>query len=75
MEGGPVLRRRREFRVGGLIGLCKADRGVAAIADAPGREPQAVDTERAIRMAGRALWIGVAGLVLFTLVGMLKGLP
>ena len=33
------------------------------------------DTERAIHLAGRALLIGVAGLVVFTLVGMLKGLP
>ena len=40
-----------------------------------GREPQAADTERAIRLAGRALCIGVAGLVVFTLVGMLKVSP
>jgi adenosylcobinamide-phosphate synthase len=45
------------------------------VLNASGREPQAADTERAIHLAGRALLIGMAGLVVFTLVGMLKGLP
>ena len=44
------------------------------VLNASGREPQAADTERAIHLAGRALLIGMGGLVVFTLVGMLKEL-
>ena len=54
---------------------CSLSKPQVYVLNAPGREPEAADIERAIRLAGRALWIGVAGLVLLTLVGMLKGLP
>jgi adenosylcobinamide-phosphate synthase len=54
---------------------CSLSKPEVYILNAPGREPEAADIERAIRLAGRALWIGVAGLVLFTLAGMLKVLP
>ena len=54
---------------------CSLSKPEVYVLNAPGREPEAADIERAIRLAGRALWIGVAGLVLLTLVGMLKGLP
>ena len=54
---------------------CSLSKPQVYVLNAPGREPEAADTERAIRLAGRALWIGVTGLVVFTLVGMLKGLP
>jgi adenosylcobinamide-phosphate synthase len=54
---------------------CSLSKPEVYVLNAPGREPEAADIERAIRLAGRALLIGAAGLVLFTLVGMLKGLP
>ena len=54
---------------------CSLSKPQIYVLNAPGREPQAADTERAIRLAGRALWIGVAGLLVFTLAGMLKLLP
>lgn len=54
---------------------CSLSKPQVYVLNAPGREPEAADTGRAIRLAGRALWIGVAGLVLFTLVGMLKVSP
>jgi adenosylcobinamide-phosphate synthase len=54
---------------------CRLSKPQVYVLNAPGREPEAADTGRAIRLAGRALWIGVAGLVMFTLVGMLKVSP
>jgi adenosylcobinamide-phosphate synthase len=54
---------------------CSLSKPQVYVLNVPGREPQAADTERAIRLASRALLMGVAGLVVFTLVGMLKGLP
>jgi len=54
---------------------CSLSKPQVYVLNAPGREPEAADTGRAIRLAGRALWIGVAGLVMFTLVGMLKVSP
>jgi len=53
---------------------CSLSKPQVYVLNAPGRAVQAADTERAIRLAGRALWIGVAGLV-FTLVGALEVLP
>jgi cobalamin biosynthesis protein CobD len=54
---------------------CSLSKPRGYVLNAPGRAVQAADTERAIHLAGRALWMGVAGLVLFTLVRMLKDLP
>ena len=54
---------------------CSLSKPQVYVLNAPGRAVQAADTERAIHLAGRALWIGVAGLVLFTVVCMLKDLP
>jgi adenosylcobinamide-phosphate synthase len=54
---------------------CSLSKPQVYVLNAPGRAVQAADTERAIHLAGRALWMGVAGLVLFTLVRMLKDLP
>ncbi len=54
---------------------CSLSKPEVYVLNAPGREPEAADIDRAIRLAGRALLIGVAGLVLFTLVGMLEGSP
>ena len=54
---------------------CSLSKPQVYVLNAPGREPQAKDTERAIRLAGRALWIGVVFLLVLTLVGMLKVLP
>jgi len=54
---------------------CSLSKPQVYVLNAPGREPQAVDTGRAIRLAGRALCIGVVSLLVFTLVGMLKLLP
>jgi adenosylcobinamide-phosphate synthase len=51
---------------------CSLSKPRVYVLNSPGREPEAADTERAIRLASRALWIGLAGLVLFTSVGMLK---
>jgi adenosylcobinamide-phosphate synthase len=54
---------------------CSLSKPQVYVLNASGSAVQAADTERAIRLAGRALWIGLAGLVVFTLLGMLKGLP
>jgi len=54
---------------------CSLSKPQVYVLNPPGREPEAADTGRAIRLAGRALWIGMAGLVVFTLVGMLKVSP
>ena len=54
---------------------CSLSKPQVYVLNAPGREPQAVDTGRAIRLAGRALWIGVVFLLVLTLVGILKVLP
>ena len=51
---------------------CSLSKPRVYVLNSPGREPEAADTERAIRLASRALWIGLAGLVLFTSVGMVK---
>ena len=51
---------------------CSLSKPRVYVLNSPGREPGAADTERAIRLASRALWIGLAGLVLFTSVGMVK---
>lgn len=54
---------------------CSLSKPQVYVLNASGSAIQAADTERAIRLAGRALWIGVSGLMVFTLLGMLKGLP
>ena len=54
---------------------CSLSKPQVYVLNAPGREAQAADTGRAIRLAGRALWIGVVSLLVFTLVGILKVLP
>ncbi len=51
---------------------CSLSKPRVYVLNSPGREPEAADTERAIRLASRALWIGLAGLVLFTSVGIVK---
>ena len=51
---------------------CSLSKPRVYVLNSPGREPEAADTERAIRLASRALWIGLAALVLFTSVGMVK---
>ena len=54
---------------------CRLSKPQVYILNAAGHEAQAVDTERAIRLAGRALWIGVTGLVVFNLAALVRGLP
>jgi adenosylcobinamide-phosphate synthase len=54
---------------------CSLSKPQVYVLNASGREAQAADTGRAIRLAGRALWIGVVSLLVLTLVGMLKVSP
>lgn len=54
---------------------CSLRKPQVYVLNAPGREAQAADTGRAIRLAGRALCIGVVSLLVLTLVGMLKVSP
>lgn len=54
---------------------CSLSKPQVYVLNAPGREPEAADIERAIRLAGRALWIGVVSLLVLTLVGMMMVPP
>jgi len=54
---------------------CSLSKPQVYVLNAAGREAQAADTGRAIRLAGRALCIGLVSLLVLTLVGMLKVSP